>query len=219
MASFSNLFADAVQRMRNDETGEVVLVFTRDGLPMNISEMAFSIGYCKHDTIEESKRFDIGLASVQPAVNAELKRPADTTNQLVLDISPANRAALADERYTCYLYDHTSGKRDPLGVWTHEWLTKPAPFVPGQPREPAQLQIDFVTSTGATTILPIYVLPGLSLLSVSSYGNMLATNVVSGALLVEVTADERWGDTDTLYLVTVRAGVTRRRKIVLMPAE
>ncbi|MBO0946958.1 hypothetical protein [Fibrella forsythiae] len=159
MASFPNLFAAEVRRLRNDETGEIVLLFTRDGAPMDISGMAFSIGYCQVDTVEEEMRFTIGKATDPVVSGAELTRPANTTDRLVLDINPANRTELDQDSYTAFVYEVKNGKRDPMAVILHKWLEKAEAFVEGLPKEPAALQLNFITAGENIVLLSVYEVP------------------------------------------------------------
>ncbi|MEZ0485447.1 hypothetical protein [Fibrella aquatica] len=216
MASASNLTTDSIDRLRNDETGEVLFLFTRDGLSLNIAAMRFSIGFCRKDSIEELERFDIGLATEAVVPGAELTRPEGTTDRLKLDLSPQTRMSLSAETYTVYLYEITGeSKRDPQGYFTWKWLSKPASFVPNRPREPGAIQIDYVSSTGLTSLSTVYVLSGLTLIERPTYQALLTVALPSGTCLVEVANDERWNDTDTLYLCKTRNGITTRRKILL----
>ncbi|NID13790.1 hypothetical protein [Fibrivirga algicola] len=155
MASFSNLAFDTIRRLKNDETGEITLVFTRDGVPLNIADLRFSVGFNVVGSVEEIVRLEEGGAAGQ------LIRPTGTTDRLVIDLTPEQREDLEADSYTIWVYLLVSGRRDPIVYYKFSWEIEPMnSFLSGQPREPAPMRIDFVTASALTLTVPVYELGG-----------------------------------------------------------
>ena len=149
MISQSNIPFATVRRLKNDETGEITFICTRDGVPYDITGERFSVGICDKGTLNERIRLD----------HADLIRPAGTVDRFIVDFPAAERAKLTEAEYTGYVYlIRPDGRRDPRAWFAYELLTQPSNFVPGQPIEPAYLQLDYNTQIAEYILLPVYIL-------------------------------------------------------------
>ena len=167
MISQSNIPFAVVSRLKNDETGEITFVCTRDGVPYEIANERYSVGFCRQGTLDEVTRID----------NVDLIRPAGTTNQFVVDLPRTERNKLIDAQYTGYVYlVRPDGRRDPRAWFTYVLLIQPANFIPGQPIEPAYLQLDYNSQIAEYILLPIYQL------TPDADPGDLATRLINGVL-------------------------------------
>ncbi len=149
MISQSNIPFTTVYRLRNDETGELTFVITQDGLPVDITGRVYCVAMYQFETLTE----------LVTLTGDELVIPAGYTDRFVVDFTEEQRDILSDAtKYTGYVYEvhPISLKRDPRAWFAFHWLTKPANYVPGQPVEPAHIQLDYNTQTMAYVLMSVY---------------------------------------------------------------